>query len=83
MAVVVVLLQTLLSMKPIFPSSAIFTGKVPVLMVDNTPLPQSLAIARYAAKLTGLVPEDNFDAALCDAMADTLSDISGEGYKLW
>lgn len=52
-------------------------------MVDDTPLPQSLAIARYVAKLTGLVAEDDLDVALCDAVSDALSDISGEAYKIW
>ena len=64
-------------------SSAIFTGKVPVLMVDDTALPQSMAIAGYAAKLAGLVPEDNLDAALCDAINDGLSEYCGEWFKIW
>lgn len=49
--------------------------KVPILMVDDKPLPQSLAIARYVAKEVGLVPADNLQAAYCDAMADTLSEV--------
>ncbi|KAG0727561.1 Hematopoietic prostaglandin D synthase [Chionoecetes opilio] len=63
--------------------NVVFTGKVPVLMVDDKALPQSLAIARYAAKLTGLVPEDNYDAAMCDSVSNTLSDVTGESYKIW
>ncbi|KAK8733564.1 hypothetical protein OTU49_006359 [Cherax quadricarinatus] len=57
-------------------------GKLPVLMVDDKPLPQSLAIARYLAKQAGLVPTDDLEAAYCDALADTLSDVTGEGYKI-
>ncbi|KAK4324334.1 hypothetical protein Pmani_005023 [Petrolisthes manimaculis] len=58
------------------------TGKVPVLMVDGKPLPQSMAIARYLARLANLVPEDPLEAAYCDALTDTLSDVATEGYKI-
>lgn len=61
---------------------AIPTGKVPVLMVDGNPLPQSLAIARYLARLAGIVPENPLEAAYCDALTDTLSDVATEGYKI-
>ncbi|XP_066941847.1 hematopoietic prostaglandin D synthase-like [Macrobrachium rosenbergii] len=57
-------------------------GKLPCLMVDGKPLPQSQAIARYAAKEVGLVPEDNLQSALCDAVVDTITDIAMELYKL-
>merc|ERR1712168_1480039 len=50
-------------------------SKLPILMVDDKPLPQSKAIARYVAKEVGLVPEDNLQAAYCDAMVDTLDDV--------
>ncbi|KAG7170370.1 Hematopoietic prostaglandin D synthase-like 3, partial [Homarus americanus] len=49
-------------------------GKVPLLMVDDKPLPQSMAIARYLAKQAGLVPQDDMDSAYCDAVTDTLND---------
>lgn len=62
--------------------STIIGGKVPVLMVDGKPLPQSLAIARYVAKEAGLVPQDNLKAAFCDAAADTLAEMMGEVYKV-
>ncbi|XP_071528797.1 hematopoietic prostaglandin D synthase-like [Panulirus ornatus] len=57
-------------------------GKLPVLVVDDKTLPQSLAIARYLAKQAGLVPQDDLDAAFCDALADTLYEITSEGYKI-
>ncbi|XP_069174518.1 hematopoietic prostaglandin D synthase [Procambarus clarkii] len=57
-------------------------GKVPVLMVDGKPLPQSLAIARYVAKQADLVPQDHLEAAYCDALADTLAEVKGEAYKI-
>lgn len=60
----------------------IYTNKVPVLMVDGVPLPESLAIARYAAKLAGLVPEDNFLAAKVDAWIDTFGDKHLETRKI-
>jgi len=56
--------------------------KVPILMVDEKPLPQSVAIARYVAKEVGLVPEDNLKAAYCDAMVDTVADMMAENYKI-
>ncbi|XP_042219755.1 hematopoietic prostaglandin D synthase-like [Homarus americanus] len=62
--------------------STIPGGKVPVLMVDDKPLPQSLAIARYLAKQAGLIPSDDLDAAYCDALADTLSEMMAEAYKI-
>nr|XP_045584247.1 hematopoietic prostaglandin D synthase-like [Procambarus clarkii] len=57
-------------------------GKVPVLMVDGKPVPQSLAIARYVAKQADLVPQDHLEAAYCDALADTLAEVKGEAYKI-
>jgi len=56
--------------------------KVPILMVDEKPLPQSVAIARYVAKEVGLVPEDNLKAAFCDAMVDTICDMMDANYKI-
>ncbi|KAK8733565.1 hypothetical protein OTU49_006360 [Cherax quadricarinatus] len=56
-------------------------GKLPVLMVDGKQLPESLAIARYLAKQAKLVPDDDFDAAVCDALVDTLSEMMVQVYK--
>jgi len=49
--------------------------KLPLLMIDDKPLPQSIAMARYVAKEVGLYPEDNLHAAYVDAMVDTLMDV--------
>ncbi|KAK8733567.1 hypothetical protein OTU49_006362 [Cherax quadricarinatus] len=57
-------------------------GRLPVLIVDGHTLPQSLAIARFLAKKAGLVPEDDFRAAACDALADTISDLMREAHKV-
>merc|ERR1712168_693913 len=57
-------------------------SQLPILMVDDKPLPQSKAIARYVAKEVGLVPEDNLQAAYCDAMVDTLDDIMAGWIKI-
>merc|ERR1711915_399529 len=56
-------------------------GQLPVLMVDDMALPESLAIARYAAKCAGLVPEDDLEAAYCDALVDKLSGLVGEYWR--
>lgn len=49
-------------------------------MVDEKPLPQSQAIARFIAKEAGLMPEDNLDAAYCDALVDTVRDVMEKVY---
>ncbi|KAG0728186.1 Hematopoietic prostaglandin D synthase [Chionoecetes opilio] len=56
-------------------------GRVPVLLVDDKPLLQSLAIARYAARQASLIPEDSLEAARCDALVDTTAEIMGEVYS--
>ena len=38
-------------------------GKLPYLEVDGKALPESVAIARFAARKTGLVGSDDFEAA--------------------
>ncbi|CAL4123372.1 unnamed protein product, partial [Meganyctiphanes norvegica] len=45
-------------------------GNMPILTVDNRQLQESLAIARYIAKMAGLVPKDPLEAAVVDAWAD-------------
>lgn len=55
-------------------------GKLPILMIDTMPLMESLAIARYVAKEAGLVPENNIEAAYCDAAVDTFNNMMS---KLW
>ncbi|OQR81854.1 glutathione S-transferase, partial [Achlya hypogyna] len=50
-------------------------GQVPTLRVNNTTYGQSLAIARYAAKLTGLYPADPLAALEADAVVDALVEL--------
>ncbi|XP_050728153.1 hematopoietic prostaglandin D synthase-like [Eriocheir sinensis] len=56
-------------------------GRVPVLMVDGQSILQSLTIARYAARQAGLVPQDSLEAARCDEVVDTVSEIMSEVYQ--
>lgn len=63
------------------PSPAVPGGRVPVLMVDGQSILQSLTIARYAARQAGLVPQDSLEAARCDEVVDTVSEIMSEVYK--
>ncbi|XP_037083783.1 glutathione S-transferase-like [Pollicipes pollicipes] len=50
-------------------------GSVPILMVDGQPLCQTLAIARYAGTLGGLVSKDALKNALGDEAADTMAEV--------
>lgn len=65
------------------PPPAVFTGKVPVLMVDDEPLFNGVAIASYVAKVAGLVPEDNFDATLCLSVVGTIQEITFNSLRIW
>jgi glutathione S-transferase len=59
-------------------SSEIPLGQLPVLVLDDgRVVTQSIAIARYAAKLAGLYPEDPLEALFVDEMTDTVGDIIG------
>jgi glutathione S-transferase len=49
-------------------------GQVPTLHVDGVQVTQSDAITRYAGKLTGLYPQDAFQALLCDEVLDAVED---------
>ena len=51
-------------------------GQVPTLHVDGVQVTQSDAITRYAGKLTGLYPEDAFQALLCDEVLDAVEDVN-------
>ncbi|KAK7056586.1 hypothetical protein SK128_017642, partial [Halocaridina rubra] len=62
--------------------SSIKGGKLPILMVDDKQLPQSLAIARFVAKKARIVPEDDWESALIDALADSLHEMLFDLYKL-
>ncbi|POM76985.1 Glutathione S-transferase [Phytophthora palmivora] len=59
-----------LAVKPTLP-----LGQVPVLEVDGTTYSQSMAIARYAAKLTGLYPHDPLECLRVDMASESLVDI--------
>ncbi|TMW58591.1 hypothetical protein Poli38472_010150 [Pythium oligandrum] len=52
-------------------------GQLPVLTVDGADFPQSMAIARYAARLGGFYPSDPLDALKVDMVVDTLQDLAG------
>lgn len=49
--------------------------QVPVLEVDGQALSQSNSINRYVAKLAGLYPADDWQAALCDEVMDAVDDV--------
>lgn len=49
-------------------------GQVPVLHVDGVLVTQSDAITRYAGKLSGLYPQDAYQALLCDEVLDVVED---------
>ncbi|KUF76725.1 Hematopoietic prostaglandin D synthase [Phytophthora nicotianae] len=59
-----------LAIKPTLP-----LGQVPVLEVDGTTYSQSMAIARYAAKLTGLYPQDPLECLRVDMVSESLIDV--------
>ena len=48
---------------------------LPVLEVDGRVLAQSNSINRYVGKLTGLYPEDDLQAFLCDEVMDAIEDM--------
>lgn len=50
-------------------------GQVPTLEVDGKVYSQSIAIARYAAKLSGLYPEDPVEALRVDMVSETVRDL--------
>jgi glutathione S-transferase len=57
-------------------------GQVPVLeLADGTQIPQSLTIARYVARETGLGGSDNLESAKIDAVVDTQKDINEVFYS--
>ncbi|KFP29422.1 Hematopoietic prostaglandin D synthase [Colius striatus] len=49
-------------------------GKLPVLEVDGVTIHQSLAIARYLARESGLAGQTPVEQALVDAIVDTIAD---------
>ena len=58
-------------------------GQMPVLEVDGKAIPQSFAIARYAASQHGLTGKDAFEAAWVDAIADQYKDYQNDFRNFW
>ena len=56
-------------------------GQLPYLTVNGVKLPQSIAIARFAAKKANLYGSDDLEQAKTDAVIDTLSDVQNIYYK--
>ncbi|RLN98810.1 hypothetical protein BBJ28_00018997 [Nothophytophthora sp. Chile5] len=52
-------------------------GLLPVLEVDGTVYAQSMAIARYAAKIAGLYPSDPVEALKANMFSCTLAELEG------
>lgn len=50
-------------------------GQLPVMEVDGKVFAQSIAIARYAAKLSGAYPTDALQALAVDMVVDTVNDL--------
>ena len=50
-------------------------GQFPTMKIDGKSYGQSMAIARYAAKLAGLYPEDALAALETDAVVDTILEV--------
>ncbi|MBS0326226.1 MAG: glutathione S-transferase family protein [Proteobacteria bacterium] len=60
-------------------------GELPVLEVDGERISQSNAINRYVGQLTGLYPDDRWQAAQCDEVccaAEALNDALGPSFSL-
>lgn len=51
-------------------------GQLPVLEVDGETYSQSMALARFAAKLGGLYPSDSTSALRVDMIVDTVLDVT-------
>lgn len=54
----------------------ILFGALPVLEVDGQALAQSNTINRYIGRLTGLYPDDIWQAALCDEAMDIVEELN-------
>jgi glutathione S-transferase len=60
-------------------------GGLPMLQVGSERISQSNAINRYVGRITGLYPEDPWQAAQCDEVSDaveTLSDAIAPSYRM-
>lgn len=54
-------------------------GHLPVLLIDNAPLPQSGTIVRFLAKQLNLEPEGNIQSAFADMMFETVMEALQKG----
>lgn len=57
-------------------------GQVPVLEVDGKTAHQSVAIARYAAKLVKLNGKDDWEDLVIDSVVDTINDLRASKFFL-
>ncbi|XP_078659971.1 glutathione S-transferase-like [Branchiostoma floridae x Branchiostoma belcheri] len=51
------------------------TGGLPILEINDKPLGESLAIGRFVARMHDMTGANNFDAACCDMIVDTVNEI--------
>ncbi|KAF6020897.1 HPGDS [Bugula neritina] len=51
-------------------------GQLPVLEVDGMMICESAAIARFAARETGLYGSNNKEAAICDMVTDSIGEVA-------
>ncbi|TMW58590.1 hypothetical protein Poli38472_010149 [Pythium oligandrum] len=60
------------TLKPTLP-----LGQLPVLTIDGTVYPQSMAIARYAARIGGFYPSDPLEMLKVEMTFETLLELTG------
>lgn len=58
-------------------------GQVPILECDGKVAHQSIAIARYVAKLVKLTGKDEWEDLVIDSVVDTINDLRGSKYLLY
>lgn len=57
-------------------------GQLPVLEVDGVTYPQSMAIARYAARIGGLYPTDPLEALLVDTVLESVLEVNAAAAEI-
>ena len=58
-------------------------GQMPVLELNGTKYPQSVALARYVARQVKIAGKDDLEAMKCDIIVDSMQDIINEYYRIW
>ncbi|TMW63435.1 hypothetical protein Poli38472_002376 [Pythium oligandrum] len=59
-------------------------GQVPIIEMGGKTYPQSMAIARYAARIAGLYPTDDLEALNVEVVLETLVEVAaGFGEIIW